>query len=81
VRIKVCLTSACYVEPVAGAAWFPYLTNAFALLCQPGPRGQLRPARGTPSVLALVLPVLGCSVAYLATLQVAVGNDTSAASA
>jgi hypothetical protein len=77
VRIKVCLTSTCYVEPMPGTVWFPYLVNAFALLwVGQSLSGLLRPPRVRPSVLSLVLPALGCTVAFLASLQVAVGNDT-----
>ena len=51
VRIKVCLTSTCYVEPVPGTAWFPYLANGFALLwVGQSLAGLLRPPRPRPSV-------------------------------
>jgi len=77
VRIKVCLSSACYVEPVPGTAWFPYLANALALLwVGQSLAGLLRPPQQRPSVLALALPTLGCSVAFIASLQVAAGNGT-----
>ena len=77
VRIKVCLSSACYVEPVPGSAWFPYLTNGFALFwVGQSLAGLLRPPRPRPSALSLVLPALGCTVAYLATLQVAAAGGS-----
>jgi hypothetical protein len=77
VRIKICLSSTCYVEPVPGAVWFPYLTNGFALLwAGQALVGLLRPPRPRPSALSLILPALGCAVAYVATLQVAAGNGT-----
>ncbi len=77
VRIKVCLTATCYVEPLPGTVWFPYLVNGFALFwVVQALVGLLRPPRTRPTVLSLALPVLGCTVAYLATLQVAAANGT-----
>jgi len=76
-RIKVCLTSTCYVEPVPGSAWFPYLANAFALFwVGQALYGLMRPSRPHPSLLALSLPTLGCTAAYLASLQVAVADGS-----
>jgi hypothetical protein len=76
-RIKVCLTSTCYVAPVPGSAWFPYLTNAFALLwVLQALYGLLRPPRPRASLLSLCLPTLGCTAAYLASLQVAAASGS-----
>jgi hypothetical protein len=77
VRIKVCLSASCPLPPLPGSAWFPYLVNSFALLwVGQSLAGLLRPPRPGPSVLSLLLPALGCTVAYVATLQVAVANGT-----
>jgi hypothetical protein len=77
IRIKVCLTSACYVEPVSGTPQFPYLANAFALLwVGQALYGLMRPPRSLPSALSLSLPTLGCTAAFVASLQVAAANGS-----
>jgi hypothetical protein len=77
VRIKVSLAPACPPGELAGTVWFPYLVNGFALLwVGQALAGLLRPPRPGPSVLSLLLPTLGCTLAYVATLQVAVANGT-----
>jgi len=77
VRIKVSLAPDCPPGDLPGSVWFPYLVNGFALLwVGQALAGLLRPPRPRPSVLSLVLPVLGCTVAYVATLQVATANGT-----
>jgi hypothetical protein len=77
VRIKVSLSASSPVPPLPGQAWFPYLVNSFALLwVGQSLVGLLRPLRPGPSVLSLALPVLGCTAAYVATLQVATANGT-----
>ena len=77
VRIKVCLSASCPLPPLPGSLWFPYLVNSFALIwVGQSLVGLLRPPRPGPSVLSLLLPALGCTVAYVATLQVAVANGT-----
>jgi hypothetical protein len=77
VRIKVSLAPNCPPGDLPGTVWFPYLVNGFALLwVGQSLAGLLRPPRPGPSVLSLLLPALGCTVAYVATLQVAVANGT-----
>ncbi|MHB8835698.1 MAG: DUF2339 domain-containing protein [Candidatus Methylomirabilia bacterium] len=77
VRIKVWLDAACPLPPIPGVAWFPYLVNSFALLwVGQSLAGLLRPPRPRPSVLSLALPVLGCTVAFVASLQVAAAEGT-----
>jgi len=77
VRIKVSLAPDCPPGDLAGTVWFPYLVNGFALLwvCQ-SLVGLLRPPRPRPSLLSLALPVLGCTVAFYASLQVASAEGT-----
>lgn len=77
VRIKVSLAPDCPPGNLPGAAWFPYLVNAFALLwVGQSLLGLLRPPGPRPSALSLSLPVLGCTLAYVATLQVASVDGT-----
>lgn len=77
VRIKVCLSAACPLPPLAGAVWFPYLVNSFALLwVGQSLAGLLRPPRPMPTVLSLALPVLGSTVAFVVSLQVAAAEGT-----
>jgi hypothetical protein len=77
VRIKVSLAPDAPPGELPGTVWFPYLANGFALLwVGQSLAGLLRPPRTTPSALSLALPSLGCSIAYLASLQVAAANGT-----
>lgn len=77
VRIRVSLAPDCPPGDLPSSVWFPYLVNGFALLwVGQSLAGLLRPPRQRPSVLSLALPVLGCTAAYVATLQVATANGT-----
>jgi hypothetical protein len=77
VRIKVSLAPDCPPGSCPGSSWFPYLVNGFALLwVGQALVGLLRPLKSRPSLLALALPVLGCTLSYVATLQVATANGT-----
>jgi hypothetical protein len=77
VRIKVSLTPDGPPGDMAGTFWFPYLVNAFALLwVGQSLAGLLRPPGPRPSFLSLSLPVLGCTLAFVASLQVAAADGT-----